>query len=75
MKKSKRLQCCAWVVVAHAIIVIAAVSASDANWLTYVVILLGAALLTFMKWFYPESYVPHSHRAPWDGNKKREFLE
>ena len=69
MKKSNRLQRCAWILVAQAIIIIAAVCAPNATWLTYVVILLGAALLAFVKWFYPESYVPHSHRSPWDENK------
>lgn len=75
MGKSKRLQRCAWILVLQSIIIIAAFSAPDATWLTYVVILLGAVLLTFVKWFYPESYVPHSQRAPWDAKNKKEFTQ
>jgi len=65
VKKSKRIQRCAWTVVAHAIIVIAAMDAPNVTWVAYVVVLLGAALIMFVICFYPESYVPHSHRAPW----------
>jgi len=53
----------------HAIIVMAAMNTPNVTWVAYVVILLGAALIMFVICCYPESYVSHSHRAPWDRNK------
>lgn len=70
MKNSKRLQRGLWILAANIFIVIAAINAPHITWFTGAVMLLGAALVTFVMYFYPASCTCPP-RVPWGGAKSK----